>query len=109
MAETLHQIARFLVPTWPLLAACLIALMPEAQAGRSARLFAMAGLVLTAILDPFLSGQDILARWACLLAGCVPFLSWQAREKRLASVSVFWRVPRSCWPSACIRCCPSHA
>lgn len=84
MAETLHQIARFLVPTWPLLAACLIALMPEAQAGRSARLFALAGLVLTAILDPFLSGQDILARWACLLAGCVPFLSWQAREKRLA-------------------------
>ncbi|WP_438383914.1 hypothetical protein ABHV46_06745 [Asaia sp. BMEF1] len=84
MAETLHQIARFLVPTWPLLAACLLALMPEAQAGRSARLFALTGLILTALLDPFLSGQDVLARWACFLAGCVPFLSWQAREKRLA-------------------------
>ncbi|NVN42359.1 hypothetical protein HW537_00430 [Asaia siamensis] len=84
MAETLHQIAGFLVPTWPLLAACLLALMPEAQAARSARHFTLAGLVLTALLDPLLPSQDILARWACLLAGCVPFLSWHSHEKRLA-------------------------
>jgi len=84
MAETLHQIAVFLIPTWPLLAACLLALMPEAQAGRSARLFALSGLLLTVLLDPFLAGQDLLSRWTCLLAGSVPFLSWQEHEKRLA-------------------------
>ncbi|GAB6853147.1 hypothetical protein [Asaia astilbis] len=83
MTESLHQLARFLIPIWPFLAACLLALLPEKRAAASARIFALSGILLTLLLIPFLSGQDLLARWSCLLAGCVPFLAWREREKRL--------------------------
>ncbi|CDG40952.1 MULTISPECIES: hypothetical protein [Asaia] len=83
MADTLHQIARFLVPSWPLLAACLMALLPEARALRSARHFALAGLVLTLCLSPLLPAQDLLSRWGCLMAGAMPFLALGKGETRL--------------------------
>ncbi|GBQ87951.1 hypothetical protein [Asaia krungthepensis] len=85
MAETLHQAARFLVPAWPLLAACLLLLLPTARAAQSARLFSLTGLVMTLCLTPLLSGQDGLARWGCLLAGCMPFLTWHPGQKRSAA------------------------
>jgi len=83
MAETLHQIARFLIPTWPLLAACLLALLPEKRAAGSARLFALTGLALTVLLTPLVAGQDLITRWTWLLAASVPFLSWREGSRRL--------------------------
>ncbi|WP_162993534.1 hypothetical protein [Asaia bogorensis] len=83
MAETLHQLARFLVPAWPLLAACLLALLPRAQAMRSARHFALIGLALTVCLTALLPGQDLLTRWGCLLAGTAPALALGKGQTRL--------------------------
>jgi len=83
MAETIHQLARFLVPAWPLLAASLMALLPEAHATRSARHFALVGLALTLFLTPLLPGQDLLSRWGCLLAGATPFLALGKGQTRL--------------------------
>lgn len=89
MGETLHQAARFLVPAWPFIAACLLGLQPETRARASARVFSLAGLALTVGLMPLLDGQDLLARWGCLLASTVPALAWREDNGRFSAALTF--------------------
>ena len=113
MGETLHQIAQFLIPAWPLIAACLLILLPEARARSSARIFALAGLALTLVLTPLLYNQDLLARWGCLLASTVPLLAWREANGRIptslnflaSAVIMLALCAKSVLPVACLTGC----
>ncbi|GBQ09482.1 hypothetical protein [Swaminathania salitolerans] len=89
MSETLRQIAQFLVPTWPLLATCLMSLLPGNRVSPAARRFAVGGAILSCVLIPFLPAADLLTRWSCLLVSVIPLMSWREDARRIASSLCF--------------------
>lgn len=83
MSDTVHQLARFLVPCWPLLATALLAILPQKRLAGASRSLAVAGPLLACVLILFMTNEDLLTRWSALLASCIPFLSWRSQADRL--------------------------
>lgn len=79
-----------LLPCWPLLAACLLALTGRGQRAAAALFLAGTGLAVTILLTPFLPGQDALSGVVRVLAAGMPLLLWRREAaERLSGVVVF--------------------
>ncbi|AQS88859.1 hypothetical protein A0U93_14050 [Neoasaia chiangmaiensis] len=75
-----------LVPGWPLLAACLLLLVPREQRFAAIGSLSIFGLVLTLVLTPLLPGQDLLSIVTRLLVAAVPFLTRREGLSRIAAI-----------------------
>lgn len=87
------QAALLLIPCWPLLAACLLMLIPLPRIFGAARSLSLTGVALTVVLTPVAPDQDALSNGLRILASCVPWLALRDNQTLASSSRTALMVP----------------